>query len=77
MTRFSYAVFLPGAKWARTHNKKEALAFARQHGGYVTRMPYSHAGNGAWDAPTWRVSSEVIADFREDRRTRLISDCRF
>ncbi len=76
MTRFSYAIFIPVNKWARTHNKRQALTFAKQHGGYVTRMPLASA-NGAWDAPTWRVCSEVIADYRMEPRSELIAGCGF
>lgn len=64
MARYTYAVFLPSQppRWARTNNKAQALAYARQHGGYVTRMDYA-SGRGTWDAPTFRGCSELVADF--------------
>ena len=57
-----YGVFV-GSKFGVTTNKKQALAFARKHGGFVTRMPYP-GDTHYWDAPTFRVCSFLIADVR-------------
>ena len=67
--RYTYAVFMPGNMWARTNNKRQALAYARKHRGYVTRMAYA-SGNGAWDAPTFRACSDLLADFSEDQKAK-------
>jgi hypothetical protein len=58
----TYAVFLPGQRWARTDNKRQAIRLAKQHAGYVTAMSCA-SGRGAWDAPTFRACSHLVADF--------------
>ena len=61
-----YGVFF-GTKWALTTNKKQALAAAKKHQGYVTRMPYD-SSRGPWDAPTFKVCSTLVADFTPDQK---------
>ena len=53
----------PIAMWGMDRNKRRALHAGRKLRAIVTRMnlPY---GNGAWDAPTFRACSDVIADYR-------------
>lgn len=69
MKRYTYAVFFKTKRgkevWARTNNKRQALRFARLHSGYVTALDY-HSGKGAWDAPTFKACSTLVADFTED-----------
>lgn len=63
-----YGVFfqLDGrARWGMERSKRRALAFARAAKGYVTRMDLPSPEARVWDAPTFRVCSEVVADFRE------------
>jgi hypothetical protein len=64
MERRSWAVFLPGSQWARPATKKQAFAFARDHGGYVMSISYQ-SGKTAWDAPTFRAVGRLEADFRK------------
>lgn len=65
--KLQYGIYLPWdsesgerQQWARSYNKQAALAFAKQHGGIVTSMRYD---TETYDAPTFRVLSDVIADF--------------
>ena len=56
-----YGVFV-GRKWAMTRNKRQALAYARKTNGIVRVMPYPYDTH-VWDAPTFTVCSDVLADF--------------
>jgi hypothetical protein len=68
-----YGVFLPDNKWALVTNKRKALTLARKRCGYVTSMPYKDSGP-SWDAPTFRVCSDLVADYTTDKRaTRFYS----
>jgi hypothetical protein len=58
-----YGVFANG-KWGMTTNKKNAMVEAKKHKGEVRQMPYPK-DTYSWDAPTFRVCSDQIADFRE------------
>lgn len=72
--RAHYAVFFtlagpekyPGlsllSRWTRLTNKRAAVAYARRVGGYVVRVGYG--STDAWDAPTFRVCGDVVADHR-------------
>lgn len=51
------------AMWAMERSKRRALYHARTLHAVVTRMDLPY-GNGVWDAPTFRVCSDVIADYR-------------
>jgi hypothetical protein len=57
-----YGIFV-GSKWAMTTNKGKALQLAKAEKGIVTSMP-DPKGTAAWDGPTFRACSDVIADFR-------------
>lgn len=48
--------------WARCTNRRTAERHARKVGGYVVRV--ATGGRMAWDAPTFRVSGDMIADYR-------------
>lgn len=52
------------AMWALNRNRRVALRYAKSKHGIVSMMP-EPSGGGAWDAPTFRACSDVIADFRE------------
>jgi hypothetical protein len=52
------------ARWAMLRNKRRAVRLARLHSGYVTATP--EPGCAVWDAPTFRVCSDLVADFRPD-----------
>ena len=61
-----YGIFIDdGNKWALATNKRQALRFAKERGGYVTQMRYPESNS--WDAPTFKVCSDMIADFRVTR----------
>ena len=67
MKRWSlYGVFYQNAAgvpcWAMTRNRKSALRTAEARQGYVTRMNWP--GCSVWDAPTFRVCSDLLADYR-------------
>jgi len=50
------------AMWALCTSRKHAVAFARRQAGSV----YVHrntAGNEVWDAPTFRSTGDLVADF--------------
>jgi hypothetical protein len=51
------------ARWARYGDKQSAVRHARTVHGYVVRVGYGRSS--AWDAPTLRVSGDVVADFRQ------------
>lgn len=59
-----YAVFV-GTTWAKTRNKKRAIASAREKHGEVRRMIYPPRGERSWDYPTFYTCSDRIADFRK------------
>lgn len=64
-----YAVFWnresDGANvWARLTNKREALKLARRVHGTVGSLSFGL--NMAWDAPTFRVQMNPVADFRKE-----------
>jgi hypothetical protein len=49
--------------WAMSYNRRRADRLARLHTGYVTVMrddPFVTT----WDAPTFRVLSDVVVDYR-------------
>lgn len=50
------------AMWSMSGNRRRALRAGRQWKALVTRMNLPSAG--AWDAPTFLVCSDVIADYR-------------
>lgn len=53
-------------KWGLTRRKREALKFAKRHRGYVHKLDDSGWGSpSSWDAPTFRVTADRIADFRD------------
>lgn len=60
-----YGVFI-GTKWAMGCNKRQALALAKREKGYVgvIRDAYGYGTPSAWDAPTFRVTMTLIADYR-------------
>jgi hypothetical protein len=65
--RQHYAIFwthpLDGRPvWCRCTNRRRARQHARAVAGYVVSMTYGH--RSAWDAPTFRSSGDVIADYR-------------
>lgn len=68
--RYQYAIFWTdparGAVWARALNRRQALRAARVGHGevYAMRYPGAAADHG-WDAPTFRVCSDRIADYRQ------------
>lgn len=69
MTAKLYGVFalINGkAVWAMARNKRVALRTARKYQGYVTWMPLPSPEARVWDAPTFLVSSDLLADFRAD-----------
>lgn len=68
-----YGIFF-GSKWCMGRNKRRALAFARKHHALVgvIRNAFGYGSNGAWDAPTFRVTMETIADFRPRQHS---ADC--
>jgi hypothetical protein len=45
-------------------SKVRAVRAARKAHGYVTAMPLPDPSSRVWDAPTFRVCSDLIADFR-------------
>ncbi len=57
-----YGVFT-SEQWGMTTRKAEAIKVARNWGAYVRVMPYP-GGNYAWDASTFKVCSELLADYR-------------
>jgi hypothetical protein len=58
-TKYMYATYY-GTKWTRSLSRARAVALAVQESGYVVRRPYSP---GSWDAPTFEIGAEVIADY--------------
>jgi hypothetical protein len=48
--------------WTMERSKTRALRYGKQVHGYVTRMPLPTST--AWDAPTFKVCSDLIADYR-------------
>lgn len=63
---YLYGVFWVDPKgclmWAMGRNRKRAEHYARAVKGYVTRM--RTPGAEVWDAPTFKVCSELVADYR-------------
>ena len=61
-----YGVFF-GTKWAMTRNKRQALKYAKASRGYVgvIRNADGYGSPTAWDAPTFRVTMTMIADYSE------------
>lgn len=62
-----YAVFWQeqsraAAMWCRARTKRAAVAQARKVRGYVVRVNYG--SRDAWDAPTFKVCGDVVADYR-------------
>lgn len=54
-------------RWGMTTSKRNALLHAKRMGGIVTMLKGPKANwKGAWDAPTLRAVSDIIADFTED-----------
>lgn len=62
---YLYGVFA-GTKWGMTTNRKMAIKSAQTARGYITRMKYP-VGNGSnvWDAPTFKMCSDLLADYRD------------
>ena len=63
--RRHYAIFFErdGKQlWVRSRTKREAVRYARSVNGIVGMVGY--ASTSAWDAPTFKVSATVVADFR-------------
>lgn len=62
-----FAIVAGRQRWGLTGNKREALKVARKHQGEV-RSTDRHAFDGGdqygIDAPTFRVCSELVQDFR-------------
>jgi hypothetical protein len=52
------------AMWTLSRNKRKALRYARQVNGVVGMMR-NQTRHDVWDAPTFRVCCEVIADYRK------------
>jgi hypothetical protein len=50
--------------WGMERSKVRAVRAARKAHGYVTAMPLPDPSSRVWDAPTFRVCSDLIADFR-------------
>ncbi len=50
------------AMWQRATSKRVAVRRARQVNGYVITV--GHGRNMAWDAPTFKVCGDVVADYR-------------
>ena len=59
---YLYGIFM-GSKWCMGWNKRKALKFAKQNKGEVRRM-LDPKDTMSWDAPTFQICSEQIADFR-------------
>lgn len=57
-----YGVFV-GSRFGLTTNRRVALRAAREHRGEVRRVPYRDSPR-SFDAPTFRVLSDPVADFR-------------
>lgn len=57
--RKTYGVFLPDGRWGRTNSLAEAKKAVDKYGGTIRSMSYL-SGSGAWDAPTFRVSSDLV-----------------
>ena len=49
--------------WCMVRNLRRAKRIARNCQGYVTRMPLPTTRS--WDAPTFRVCSDLVADYRK------------
>lgn len=70
--RYIYGVFVDPSKWGLTYNKRHAVRAARSRNGYVVRNRYEPVSRDdltrglvtGWDAPTFHIVGEVIADFR-------------
>lgn len=60
-----YGVFV-GGKWGMTTNKRTALQAAKEGRGYVRSLPYAGACS-SYDAPTFKVLSDLVADYREEK----------
>ena len=60
---YLYGIFA-GSRWGIETNKRRALRLARANAALVTRMETYSARPSVWDAPTFRLLSSVIADFR-------------
>ena len=61
---FEYGVFIiqdNTHRWGRMTNKAIVLKIAKQYHGIVKRMRLS---SSAWDAPTYRICADIIADYR-------------
>lgn len=61
-----YGIFF-GGRWALSRSKKRALALAKREGGYVMvlRSAFGAGTPRRWDAPTFRTTAELLADFRQ------------
>lgn len=59
---YIYGVFI-GSKWCMGRNKRRALKYARDNHGYVMRVT-DCPEISAYDAPTFRVLGELVADYR-------------
>ncbi len=60
--RHLYGVFT-NKQWGMTTRKVEAIKVAKNWKAVVRVMPYP-GGDYAWDAPTFRVCSDLLADYR-------------
>jgi hypothetical protein len=63
-----YGVFI-GTRWALGRNARQARAYAKRERGYVIEVKhaYSYGAPSSWDGPTFRVTGDLIADYRSDR----------
>lgn len=53
------------AHWGMHRNGRTAKRIARRVSGYVTRMPLPSPEVQVWDAPTFKVCSELYSDYRK------------
>lgn len=71
--KYAYGIFFTDKTTKRgmmafSTRKREAETFARQNAGTIGRMSGAvwrdGVRAGGWDAPTFKVSAEIVADYR-------------
>lgn len=64
-----YGVFY-GSKFGLTRNKRTAIKAAKANHGYVIvhHNAYGPGSSSSWDAPTFYICGEMLADFRGETK---------
>lgn len=72
----------PKPMWCMSRRKRDAIAKAKAMNGYVgvIRHAYGYGSPQSWDAPTFRVTMDLVADYRRtpiDKQTAYSTDQQF